>query len=70
MSSCGCGAGLNHSVDGGGRKAPKQIKRWAEGKLTRVELIEHAKKHMIPYYSKLSKEQLEKAIKKARNIKK
>jgi hypothetical protein len=60
--SCGCGIHLN----GGGGKKTTQIKRWAEGKLTRVELIEHAKKHMIPYYNKLNKAQLEAAIKKAR----
>lgn len=62
--SCGCGAQLN-PLNGGGKKKT-QIKRWAEGKLTRIELIEHAKKHMIPYYNKLNKAQLEAAIKKAR----
>jgi hypothetical protein len=60
--SCGCANGINL----GGGKKKTQIKRWAEGKLTRAELIEHAKKHMIPYYNKLNKAQLEAAIKKAR----
>jgi len=62
--SCGCGAQLNAIVGGG--KKQTNLKRWAEGKLTRSELIEHAKKHMIPYYNKLNKLQLEAAIKQAR----
>lgn len=59
--TCGCSQGL---LVGG---APKlRIKRWTEGKMTKADLIEHAKKHKIPFYSKMNKAQLEQAVKRAR----
>jgi hypothetical protein len=59
MSSCGCAEGYN--VGGA-----KKIKRWTEGKMKYTDLVDHAKKHKIPNYSKMNKAQLEAAVKAAR----